>query len=516
VPRTSIINAINKEQKFQREGLTNAENIKELGKRLNAEYVLSGSITVVGGKKLLIISIIHVEYLQQIAGAYKEYQKIEDVDQFLPEMAKQVAAATKINTRSLRELSVVPIQSITGKVNPQDAEVLTQILAIEIAGSGKFAVFPRTKSIEQVMKEHDEQRTGNTDQSSTKRLGVGENPNYVLSINVRSLGAKNMFTAAILSVEESSQGETGRADYQSIEDGIGLMKTLARQLTGGAVPEAAVSPAPKQPAAPAIPANFVQIRAGSFTMGSPASEVDRNSSETQHQVTFSKPFYIGKYEVTQAEYEAVMGTNPSYFKGGNLPVEQVSWYDAIEYCNKRSEKEGLTPAYTISKGWADSNNTSESDDLKWVVTWNKNANGYRLPTEAEWEYACRAGTGTPFHTGGNITTSQANYNGNYPYNNNSKGTYREKTWVVGSGAPNAAGLYDMSGNVWEWCWDGYGGYSSGAQTDPAGASSGSYRVVRGGCWYSHAQGVRSACRGRGDPAGRYSDLGFRLVRPSLP
>ncbi len=245
------------------------------------------------------------------------------------------------------------------------------------------------------------------------------------------------------------------------------------------------------------PERMVLIPAGTFLMGSPESEAERDSDETQHEVTISKDFWMNQYEVTQGEWEAVMGSNPSGFKGTNLPVEQVSWYEVIEYCNKRSEQEGLTPAYKIN-----GNN----------VTWNRNANGYRLPTEAEWEYACRAGTTTPFSTGNNLTTSQANYNGNYPYNGNAKGTYREKTTAAGSFAANPWGLYDMHGNVWEWCWDWYGSYESGSQTDPVGAASGSYRVERGGSWGSSAAYVRSAYRSINSPDGRFNDLGFRVAR----
>ncbi|MHC6203543.1 formylglycine-generating enzyme family protein [Breznakiellaceae bacterium SP9] len=245
--------------------------------------------------------------------------------------------------------------------------------------------------------------------------------------------------------------------------------------------------------------DFVQIPAGSFTMRSPSSETERSSDEgPQHRVSISRPFYMSKYAVTQKEWVTVMGSNPSYFKGANLPVELVSWYDVIDYCNKRSQKEGLTPAYTRN---GDS------------VTWNKSANGYRLPTEAEWEYACRAGTTTPFSTGNNITTSQANYDGNYPYNGNAKGVFREKTTPVGSFAPNSWGLYDMHGNVWEWCWDCYGDYSSANQTDPGGAASGSVRVVRGSSWCDDGQFLRSAFRVGSPPAGSLGSSGFRLVRP---
>jgi formylglycine-generating enzyme required for sulfatase activity len=266
----------------------------------------------------------------------------------------------------------------------------------------------------------------------------------------------------------------------------------------------------------AIPNGFVNIPAGIFVMGSPVSEPGRKSYEIQHQVTVSG-FYMGKNPVTQKEYIEVMGTNPSRFKGnGNLPVEFVSWYDAIEYCNKRSQKEGLTPAYTINTNQKDPNNYNYEDRVKWTVTWNKNANGYRLPTEAEWEYACRAGTTTPFSTGNNITSDKANYPGDYSYNNiHEPGIYyvRRKTTEVESFSPNAWGLYDMHGNVWEWCWDWFGDLSSGSQIDPAGPSSGTYRVVRGGSWCTPPVYLRSAFREYAVPSVRGHDIGIRLVLP---
>jgi formylglycine-generating enzyme required for sulfatase activity len=236
-------------------------------------------------------------------------------------------------------------------------------------------------------------------------------------------------------------------------------------------------------------AGMVLIPAGTFTMGSPTSEAGRGSDETQHSVTISKAFFMGKYEVTQKEWVAVMGSNPSNWKGDNLPVEMVTWYEVVEYCNKLSVKEGLTPAYTIS-------GTN--------VTWNKSANGYRLPTEAEWEYTCRAGTTTPYYSGSSIDNA-----GWYSGNSGSK------THEVGGKQANAWGLYDMHGNVWEWCWDWYGDYASGSQTDPTGATSGANRVYRSGGWDCSVESgyLRSADHNGNTPNHRYRNLGFRLVRP---
>ena len=233
--------------------------------------------------------------------------------------------------------------------------------------------------------------------------------------------------------------------------------------------------------------NMVFIKGGTFTMGSPAAEVGHSSNETQRQVTLSS-FYMGKYEVTQAEYEEVMGRNLSYNRGPNLPVENVSWFDATEYCNKLSQQEGLTPVYTISG--SENNRT---------VTWDRNANGYRLPTEAEWEYACRAGTTTAYNTGNSITESQAHFN-------------TSRSAPVGSYLANAWGLYDMHGNVLEWCWDWYGWYPNGAQTDPIGAVSGSNRVLRGGSWSNAAVSLRSAGQRSGIPSIRAGNIGFRVTR----
>ncbi|MEN9503194.1 MAG: hypothetical protein RI964_2479 [Pseudomonadota bacterium] len=227
---------------------------------------------------------------------------------------------------------------------------------------------------------------------------------------------------------------------------------------------------------------FRWIEAGTFLMGSPRSEPERYDNEVQHQVTLTKGYWLADTACTQALWQVVMGNNPAHFKDNtNNPVEQVSWDDVQGFLQALNQRvSGLTA---------------------------------RLPTEAEWEYACRAGTTTPFAFGNSISPSQANYNGNYPYAGGQKGEYRQKTVPVKSFEPNAWGLYQMHGNVWEWCqdWCQNSVYPMQAVTNPQGAASGSYRVLRGGSWVSSAQGLRSASRRFSTPDNRNNLIGFRLV-----
>ncbi|MBI5326287.1 MAG: SUMF1/EgtB/PvdO family nonheme iron enzyme [Ignavibacteriae bacterium] len=235
----------------------------------------------------------------------------------------------------------------------------------------------------------------------------------------------------------------------------------------------------------------VLIPSGTFQMGNTGSSPDGLKSESPvHQVTISKSFYMSKYEVQQDLYTAVMGTNPSNNKGDNLPVDRISWYMAVDFCNKLSEKEGLTKCYTI-------NGTS--------VSCNWNANGWRLPTEAEWEYACKARTTTDYYSG----TTESQLAAAAWYDGNSNGV----THPVGQKNPNAFGLYDMLGNVWEPCWDWLENYSGGSATDPKGPSSGTIKVGRGGSWHNSAIRCRSSMRGWEDsPSIQSSTDGIRLVR----
>ncbi|MBD2439607.1 SUMF1/EgtB/PvdO family nonheme iron enzyme [Nostoc sp. FACHB-110] len=230
-----------------------------------------------------------------------------------------------------------------------------------------------------------------------------------------------------------------------------------------------------------ITLEMVQIQGGTFMMGSPEGEKDRGSDESpQHQVKVSG-FFMGKYEITQAQYQAIMEKNPSSFKGEKRPVEKVSWDDAVEFCKKLSQKTGRT---------------------------------YRLPSEAEWEYACRAGTTTPFYFGETITPELVNYNGNYPYGAAPKGEYRQQTTDVDKFPPNAFGLCDMCGNIWEWCQDVYNDSYQGAPRDGSAWLTGkdnNIRMLRGGSWFRSARFCRSAYRYNFAREDRNLDAGFRVV-----
>ncbi|MDR1291187.1 MAG: formylglycine-generating enzyme family protein [Planctomycetaceae bacterium] len=218
--------------------------------------------------------------------------------------------------------------------------------------------------------------------------------------------------------------------------------------------------------------------AGTFQMGSPESEKCREENETQHQVILSRGFWVQEMEVTQEQWSSVMGSNPSYFKDSRLPVETVSWNDCQEYIRKLNI---LIPSdYEFS-----------------------------LPTEAQWEYACRAGSTTPFNFGSKLNGDKANCDANYPYGTLTKGTYLEKTASVGSYQANGWGLYDMHGNVFEWCNDWYGDYPVGSVTDPMGANNGSFRVYRGGGWLIGAEYGRSASRHFREPSYRNISFGLR-------
>jgi len=227
---------------------------------------------------------------------------------------------------------------------------------------------------------------------------------------------------------------------------------------------------------------FAWIPAGTFLMGSPETEEGREKYETQHEVRLTKGLWVAVHLLTQASWREVMENNPSHHQGDNLPVEQVSWEDCQQFLVKLSERDG---------------------------------HAYRLPTEAEWEYGCRAGTTTPFFVGKTISKDQANFE-NHHYGDEKKDVYRGETTSVGRFIANGFGLHDMHGNLYEWCSDWHAEYSANEAVDPQGPQKGECRVVRGGSCYFEARLVRSAYRARYEPAGRSDYVGVRVAMTFTP
>jgi formylglycine-generating enzyme required for sulfatase activity len=309
------------------------------------------------------------------------------------------------------------------------------------------------------------------------------------NLKIPGLEVNDIFRRTGADVRQASGGKQVPGIYTQFFGSACLSKAPAAPAPAPALPAVKTEEAVRPGQRPAL-VEMVRIPGGTFTMGSPVSEEGRREDELQHRVTISG-FLMGKYEITNEQFLEITGLNRHYGEEKTLPAGHVYWHDAVLFCNLLSEREGFTPAYIIEKD---------------QVYWDREADGYRLPTEAEWEYACRAGTTAAFYTGNTITVKEANFDGKrYPYpdpNDKDPDTYRDRPMPVGSFAPNAWGLHDMHGNVSEWCWDWVGPYSSRPAADPEGpprpstSTHGPHaaRVHRGGAYYFTPNRLRSACR----------------------
>jgi formylglycine-generating enzyme required for sulfatase activity/TolB-like protein len=370
-------------------------------------------------------------------------------------------------------VAVAPFDVISG-VSAEDANTITDVFFIRLGNTRRVSLVNRS-IVERVIREHNFQAGDWSDERKTAALGDALNADWIVQGNLRKMGSNILVVVQFYDIRTFRYEGGTDARLANIDEAYDKMNPLVNSLV-----ETIAGTGNRSQ----LSTNFVRVEGGTFQMGSDSSDSDSDEKPI-HTVTV-KTFYISKYEVTQKEWREIMGNNPSEFEGDNLPVEQVNWYEAVDYCNKRSLKEGLTPVYS---GFGDN------------TTCNWNANGYRLPTEAEWEYAAKGGTRDAY-SGSNSVGTVAWYEGN------SDGS----TKPVGTKASNTLGLYDMSGNVYEWCWDWYGLYSSGTQTNPRGPVSGVERVERGGSFYHGARVVRSTLRHDDPPSSRFYTLGFRLAR----
>jgi formylglycine-generating enzyme required for sulfatase activity len=412
---------------------------------------------------------------------------------------------------------------VAGKVDASGSQAAAALVRREINASGKYDLMDREMMRER-MAEKDFAAIVECDQvKCLVQYGKSLDVQKIVGGSLASFGDSWLVEIRLVDVNTGREEKTFARKYTGkMDDVLDIVVDGARELIGLPTSRPAERRDSQRPGdlsktatldlGGGVKMDLVLIAAGTFTMGSNDGDSDESPP---HEVRISQAFYMGKYEVTQGQWEAVMGNNPSWFSTGgagkdkvggadtsNHPVESVSWDDCQEFCKKLSARTGKA---------------------------------VRLPTEAEWEYACRAGTTTAFYFGETISTDQANYDGNYTYvsawaarrsasetdqanydrnytyGNGRKGQYRQKTTPVGSFPANTWGLYDMHGNVWEWCADWYGPYASGAQTDPRGASSGDGRVLRGGSWRVSPLDCRSAARLRNWPDYRRHGLGVRVA-----
>ena len=393
-----------------------------------------------------------------------------------------------------QSIEVVVGKAVEIKLNPMPRnghiDIISTPIEARISIDGKdYGLSPNTAS-NLLIGEHSLQLTKTGYGSITKTIIIKENE--TIEINEEMLSGKEITinskpSGAALSIDGQSYGQTPWTGTLAFGDHniklINGKKTVNEQITISQSGKSSYSYDVSDienftETVNGVSFTMVAVKGGCFQMGSNDGGGDE---KPVHKVCLDD-YYIGRTEVTQALWKAVMNNNPSNFKGDNRPVEKVSWNDAQEFIKKLNRMTGKE---------------------------------LRLPTEAEWEYAARSGTTTPFNTGNCLSTNQANYDGNYPYEGCTKGTNRKKTTDVASFAPNAWGLYDMPGNVWEWCQDWYGGsyYKNSPSNNPQGPSSGSYRVNRGGSWRSIARDCRTAYRSRSTPVRRNRSIGFRLVSP---
>jgi formylglycine-generating enzyme required for sulfatase activity len=409
------------------------------------------------------------------ADAASRYQLLEDgkpdpllaVHQLNPQVPPQVANV------------IHQAMAISRKNRPKSAAVMRQSLRHaedEAKRAAQPSQRPPAETVASRPVEGEQRRIIDAPQAFAQQL--------ILSAPVRRKRPIVLIAVAILAVvvivtvvalrRETGTGDRGSANVEQSP----ISQPSASIETPTPTPTPAPSKQPEQSFTEdinGVPLEMVLVPGGSFSMGSPAGEGNDNE-RPQHQVIVPT-FYLGKYEVTQAQWQALMGDNPSNFKGDTLPVEQVSWNEAMEFCKRLTVRTGRE---------------------------------YRLPSEAEWEYACRAGTTAPFAFGATLSTSQANIDGRSPDTN--AGENRQQTTPVGSFQANRFGLFDMHGNVWEWCLDIYRNNYNGAPVDgsvwPGGAG---YRTIRGGSWLSVADGARSAVRESFPQDDGFAGIGFRIA-----
>jgi sulfatase modifying factor 1 len=411
-------------------------------------------------------------------------------------MKRNTVAVVLIFLSILATAQIKPVITVldfkTSGVSEREMKSIISLISNTLFKTGKYTVID-VEQRERLFKEIEFSMSDCVDEKCQIEAGKQLSAELIVVGSIDKIGSSLVLASKVLETQSGRTLSVADGIYRDLDELVKNIGKVGSELAGA--PLATDEPkkrsiASSTSAASTIrpaPPGFVLVEAGSFRMGSTSGEEDQ---QPVHSVTISRSFYISKSETTQKQWREVMSTNPPAFRGDTMPVELVSWYEAVEYCNRLSQRDGLAPCY------------SGSD---YSITCDFSANGYRLPTEAEWEYAARGGKQSKSTTyAGSNSASVAGW-----YSDNSNAT----THPVGQKRRNELGLYDMSGNVWEWCWDWYGPYVSIQETDPQGAQPGSERVIRGGCWNSSAASfLRPTYRNVRSPVRTDIAVGFRPVR----
>ena len=474
----AFLAAISKEHDFERGGTVDDDQIAQLGKQFGLQYVCVVSVLDVWQTEKYITAHIIDVNSAEVIGSCSSNGTLSTPDALMKALDGLSAELTKALDYS-KQSSTSRVAVYVTKTGNKDVDIiLGDQLVAGFAKSGKYIAVERTNAfLKQLQKETGYQQSGAVDDNEQiaelgKRFGV----QYVCVAKTIAWGGVYFISTRLVNVETAEVPTMYNAENKVMNNSSDVLKVtqeIANKLVGVSTSANGQNGAQMITiTAGNVSFDMIKVEAGTFTMGCTSEQGgDCYGDESPyHRVTISSDYYIGKFEVTQELYQAVMGTNPSNWKAYDRPVEMVSWNDAMEFCAELSRMTGRR---------------------------------FTLPTEAEWEYAARGGkkSTNAKYSGSSSVANVAWYDGNSG----------RQTHPVGKLRPNELGIYDMSGNVWEWCLDWYGSYSSASQTDPMGPGSGSIRVLRGGSWHNGAKGCRVSYRNGNTPGSRPYDSGFRVV-----
>ncbi|MCQ2324484.1 MAG: formylglycine-generating enzyme family protein [Paludibacteraceae bacterium] len=483
----AFLTELSKEQTYQRSGAVDDDEISRLGKQFGVQFVCVASVADVWGEKYISSRIISVETGNVVTTA-SAFGSINDAQQLIMSF-NQLSKTLVANMDNSTNNNAKKVAVYVTKTGNRDVDIiLGDQLVAGFSKSNIYLAIERTNGfLSQLSKEQKYQHTGVVNDSTISRLGKQFGVQYVCVAQTTPYKGTYFINTRLVDVETASIVKTFDAEGKTLnttKEVVSASREIANNLLGMAIASTSAGVVNETFTVNGVSFEMIYVEGGRFMMGATSEQgIDAyNWEKPTHLVTLSH-YYIGKYEITQELWETVMGSNPSYSKGSTKPVENVSWNDCQAFVNK----------------------------LNSLLSSQLGIKRFALPTEAQWEYAARGGKKSRgYKYSGNNTIGEVAW---FTDNSYAEGSNHPDygTHVVGTKAPNELGLYDMSGNVYEWCQDWYGSYNSSSQSNSVGPFCGSSRVLRGGGWYSNAKYCRVSNREFYTPSNHDSNLGFRVV-----